>query len=193
MKKWKKNGTFDLLPKKEVIGLKKEYEKLNRVLCGIRSMEKLPQAIIVVDPKKEINAIKEARKLRIPVFGVVDTNCDPDDVDYVIPGNDDAVRSIKVMLGVLTNAICEANGLELVDYVSEDEKKDVSSKKEDKKSVVKEEIKVDETVLEELKEMEKVDELEAKTLSELKKIAKENKIKGYSSMKKDELIEILSK
>ena len=188
-----KNGTFDLLPKKEVIGLKKEYEKLNRVLCGIRSMEKLPQAIIVVDPKKEINAIKEARKLRIPVFGVVDTNCDPDDVDYVIPGNDDAVRSIKVMLGVLTNAICEANGLELVDYVSEDEKKDVSSKKEDKKSDVKEEIKVDETVLEELKEMEKVDELEAKTLSELKKIAKENKIKGYSSMKKDELIEILSK
>lgn len=188
-----KNGTFDLLPKKEVIGLKKEYEKLNRVLCGIRAMEKLPQAIIVVDPKKEINAIQEARKLRIPVFGVVDTNCDPDDVDYVIPGNDDAVRSIKVMLGVLTNAICEANGLELVDYVSEDEKKDVSSKKEDKKSDVKEEIKVDETVLEELKEMEKVDELEAKTLSELKKIAKENKIKGYSSMKKDELIEILSK
>lgn len=188
-----KNGTFDLLPKKEVIGLKKEYEKLNRVLCGIRAMEKLPQAIIVVDPKKEINAIKEARKLRIPVFGVVDTNCDPDDVDYVIPGNDDAVRSIKVMLGVLTNAICEANGLELVDYVSEDEKKDVSSKKEDKKSDVKEEIKVDETVLEELKEMEKIDELEAKTLSELKKIAKENKIKGYSSMKKDELIEILSK
>ena len=188
-----KNGTFDLLPKKEVIGLKKEYEKLNRVLCGIRAMEKLPQAIIVVDPKKEINAIKEARKLRIPVFGVVDTNCDPDDVDFVIPGNDDAVRSIKVMLGVLTNAICEANGLELVDYVSEEEKKDVSSKKEDKKSDVKEEIKVDETVLEELKEMEKVDELEAKTLSELKKIAKENKIKGYSSMKKDELIEILSK
>ena len=188
-----KNGTFDLLPKKEVIGLKKEYEKLNRVLCGIRAMEKLPQAIIVVDPKKEINAIKEARKLRIPVFGVVDTNCDPDDVDYVIPGNDDAVRSIKVMLGVLTNAICEANGLELVDYVSEDEKKETPTKKENKKSDAKEEIKVDETVLEELKEMEKVDELEAKTLSELKKIAKENKIKGYSSMKKDELIEILSK
>lgn len=188
-----KNGTFDLLPKKEVIGLKKEYEKLNRVLCGIRSMEKLPQAIIVVDPKKEINAIKEARKLRIPVFGVVDTNCDPDDVDFVIPGNDDAVRSIKVMLGVLTNAICEANGLELVDYVSEDEKKETPTKKENKKSDAKEEIKVDETVLEELKEMEKVDELEAKTLSELKKIAKENKIKGYSSMKKDELIEILSK
>ncbi len=197
IEKMEADGTFELLPKKEVIGLKKEYEKLNRVLCGIRNMEKLPQAIIVVDPKKEINAIKEARKLRIPVFGIVDTNCDPDDVDYVIPGNDDAVRSIKVMLGVLTNAICEANGLELVDYVSEDEKKEDKETKKEKKEVKqedqKEEVKVDETVLEEIKEMEKADELESKTLSELKKLAKENKIKGYSTMKKDELIERLSK
>ena len=197
IEKMEADGTFELLPKKEVIGLKKEYEKLNRVLCGIRNMDKLPQAIIVVDPKKEINAIKEARKLRIPVFGIVDTNCDPDDVDFVIPGNDDAVRSIKVMLGVLTNAICEANGLELVDYVSEDEKKEDKETKKEKKEVkqeeTKEEVKVDETVLEEIKEMEKVDELESKTLSELKKLAKENKIKGYSTMKKDELIEMLSK
>mgnify|MGYP000789516799 FL=1 len=192
IEKMEADGTFELLPKKEVIGLKKEYEKLNRVLCGIRNMDKLPQAIIVVDPKKEINAIKEARKLRIPVFGIVDTNCDPDDVDFVIPGNDDAVRSIKVMLGVLTNAICEANGLELVDYVSEDEKKEDKETKKEKKEVkqeeTKEEVKVDETVLEEIKEMEKVDELESKTLSELKKLAKENKIKGYSTMKKDELL-----
>ena len=197
IEKMEADGTFELLPKKEVIGLKKEYEKLNRVLCGIRNMEKLPQAIIVVDPKKEINAIKEARKLRIPVFGIVDTNCDPDDVDYVIPGNDDAVRSIKVMLGVLTNAICEANGLELVDYVSEDDKKEDKETKKEKTEVkqeeIREEVKVDETVLEEIKEMEKVDELESKTLSELKKLAKENKIKGYSTMKKDELIEMLSK
>ena len=197
IEKMEADGTFELLPKKEVIGLKKEYEKLNRVLCGIRNMEKLPQAIIVVYPKKEINAIKEARKLRIPVFGIVDTNCDPDDVDFVIPGNDDAVRSIKVMLGVLTNAICEANGLELVDYVSEDDKKEDKETKKEKKEVKQEEkteeVKVDETVLEEIKEMVHVDELESKTLSELKKLAKENKIKGYSTMKKDELIEMLSK
>ncbi len=185
-----KNGTFEVLPKKEVIGLKKEYEKLNKVLCGIRDMEKLPQALIIVDPKKEYNAIKEARKLKIPVFGVVDTNCDPDDVDYVIPGNDDAVRSIKVMLGVLTNAICEANGLELVDYTTEEEKK---TAEEVVKEVKEEKEVVAPDVIESVKEMEAIDELEAKTLTELKKIAKEKGIKGYSAMKKDEIVAALSK
>ena len=185
-----KNGVFDVLPKKEVIGLKKEYEKLNRVLCGIRDMEKIPQAIIIVDSKKEENAIREARKLNIPVFGLIDTNCDPDSLDYVIPGNDDAVRSIKVVLGALTNAICEARGLELVDYITEEEpQKDV--KKEEKKAnavEVKEEKK--EVVKEEVKEARKAD-LTDKTLAELKTMAKDKGLKGYSTMKKDELIKAL--
>ena len=181
-----KNGTFDVLPKKEVIGLKKEYEKLNKVLCGIRKMHKLPQAMIIVDPKKEINAIREARKLNIPVFGIVDTNCNPDDVDYVIPGNDDAVRSVKLVLGVLNNAICEANGLEVIDYVTEDDKKGKKEKNEKKV----EDKKVVETVVEETKE-EKTD-LSSKTLAELKAMAKESGIKGYSTMKKEDLIKALN-
>lgn len=187
-----KNGTFEVLPKKEVIGLKKEYEKLNRLLSGIRGMVKIPQALIIVDPKKEINAIREARKLNIPVFGLVDTNCDPDDVDYVIPGNDDAVRSVKVILGVLNNAICEANNLEMVDYVTEEDKK-----KEKKEATTEENNtpimeKALETEVEEVKEIaeeeQKEEDLSKKTLAELKNIAKERNIKGYSTMKKDELI-----
>ena len=118
-----KNGTFDKLPKKEVVGLKKEYDKLNKTLCGIREMERLPKAIIIVDSTKEYNAIREANKLGIPVFGLIDTNCDPDGIDYVIPGNDDAVKSVKVVIGSLTNAIAEAVGAEIIDYVTEDEKK----------------------------------------------------------------------
>ena len=117
------DGTFDLLPKKEVVGLKKEYEKLNKILCGIREMHKLPDALYIVDPSKEEIAIREARKLHIPVFGIVDTNCDPDMVDYVIPANDDAIRAVKLITGVMANAIVEANGGKIVDYVKEDDKK----------------------------------------------------------------------
>ena len=96
IEKMEENGTFDLLPKKEVIKIKKEYDKLHTYFEGVRNMKRIPDAMIIVDPKKEANAIKEAHKLNIPVFGLVDTNCDPEVVDYVIPANDDAVRSIKL-------------------------------------------------------------------------------------------------
>lgn len=101
------DGTFDVLPKKEVIELKNEREKLEKFLGGIKTMTKLPGAIFVVDPKKERIAILEAKRLNIPVVGVVDTNCDPDDADYIIPGNDDAIRAVALLAQTAANAILE--------------------------------------------------------------------------------------
>ena len=189
IEKMEKDGTFDKLPKKEVINLKKEYEKLNKNLCGIREMTKLPQAIIIVDSTKEYNAIREARKLHIPVFGLIDTNCDPDDVDYVLPGNDDAVRSIKVVLGSLTNAIIEANGGTIIDYVSEDDRKVSKEKKEQKKE--RKEVKEETTIVEEVKEEKPELDLNILTVAELRELAKKREVKGYSKIKKEELIENL--
>ena len=101
------DGTFDLLPKKEVIKLNLEIEKLEKFLGGIKNMKKLPGALFIVDPRKERNAIAEARKLHIPIVAIVDTNCDPDEVDYVIPGNDDAIRAIRLIAATMANAVVE--------------------------------------------------------------------------------------
>ncbi len=234
IEKMEQDGTFDLLPKKEVIGLRKEYDKLNKLLCGIREMTKLPDALYIVDPSKEVIAIKEARKLHIPVFGIVDTNCDPDMVDYVIPGNDDAIRAVKLITGVMANAIVEANGGKIVDYVKDDDKKEDSAEaimeravesvkrkdskrldgnktnnekfhgnknvNDNKKSFDKKEVKNEhpkkEIAKEEVVENVNVEEKATKdlstlTVSELREMAKSKEIKGYSTMKKAELLEAL--
>ena len=221
------DGVFEVLPKKEVAKIKKEYEKLNRNLRGIRNMKRLPGALIIVDPREEEIAIKEARKLKIPVFGIVDTNCDPDMVDYVIPANDDAVRAVKLVIGALTNAVAEVNGNEIMDCVSpEDQKKDakketkkeekqevkeekkVETKKEEKQEVKEEKPAKKETKKEEKEEVKKEkkeaktetkkttkkaekEDLSSKTLTELKAIAKEKGLKGYSTMKKADLVAAL--
>jgi len=227
IEKMETDGTFEALPKKEVIKIRKEYDKLNKNLRGIREMKRMPQALVIVDPREEAIAIKEAHILGIPVFGVVDTNCDPDDVDYVIPGNDDAVRSVKLLIGALTNAIAEVNGNEIIDYVTDEDKnkvekpktkkeeveekveevkeeiktkkeeikKEVKEKKEEVKKEVKEKV---EEVKEEVKEKKTaakkaVEDFAALTLADLKAKAKEAGIKGYSTMKKADIIEALKK
>ena len=101
------DGTFDLLPKKEVVKLNLEIEKLEKFLGGIKTMKKIPAALFIVDPRKEKIAVAEAKKLNIPIVAIVDTNCDPDEVDYVIPGNDDAIRAVKLIAGTIANAIIE--------------------------------------------------------------------------------------
>ena len=121
------DGTFDVLPKKEVIALRKELDKLQKNLGGIKEMKKLPNALFVVDPKVEHNAVAEAKILGIPVFGIVDTNCDPDEVDHVIPANDDAIRAVKLIVAAMADAICEAKGEPTtVAFVKDEEEKEVT-------------------------------------------------------------------
>ena len=103
------DGTFDVLPKKEVIKLRKEWDKLERNLGGIKEMKDLPEVIFVVDPKKEHICIEEAHILHIPLVGIVDTNCDPEELDHVIPGNDDAIRAVKLIVSTMADAVIEAN------------------------------------------------------------------------------------
>jgi len=114
IERMREDGTFDVLPKKEVVGLNKELERLEKFLGGIKDMERLPDALFVVDPRKERIAIAEARKLKIPVIAIVDTNCDPDEVDVVIPGNDDAIRAVKLLTAKIADAVVEANQGETV-------------------------------------------------------------------------------
>ena len=133
LEKMQEDGTFEVLPKKEVILLKKEMEKLERNLGGIKDMEELPGVIFLVDPKKERIAILEARKLDIPVIGLVDTNCNPEDVDYAIPGNDDAIRAVKLIADVMANAVIEGRQGESFENAEE---QDISEEATDMEQVV---------------------------------------------------------
>ena len=108
LRKMEEDGTFEILPKKEVIGLRGEIEKLEKFLGGIKDMKKIPGAMFIVDPRKERIAVAEAKKLNIPIIAIVDTNCDPDEIDAVIPGNDDAIRAVKLISEVIANAVLEA-------------------------------------------------------------------------------------
>ncbi|MBQ1186670.1 MAG: 30S ribosomal protein S2, partial [Clostridia bacterium] len=108
LRKMEADGTFDMLPKKEVIGLQGEIEKLEKFLGGVKDMKKIPAAMFIVDPRKERIAVAEAKKLNIPIIAIVDTNCDPDEIDAVIPGNDDAIRAVKLIAETMANAVIEA-------------------------------------------------------------------------------------
>ena len=121
LRKMEEDGTFALLPKKEVSKLTLEIEKLEKFLGGIKTMKKLPGALFIVDPRKEKIAVAEAKKLNIPIVAIVDTNCDPDEVDYVIPGNDDAIRAVKLIAGAMANAIIEGRQGEQVEAEAAEE------------------------------------------------------------------------
>lgn len=132
LEQMKEDGTFALLPKKEVAKLFKEMADLEKNLGGIKTMEQLPSAVFIVDPRKEKNAVAEARKLGIPVISIVDTNCDPDDADYIIPGNDDAIRAIKLITSVIADAVIEGRQGEateeaIAEITAAEEEEDVES------------------------------------------------------------------
>jgi len=131
LKKMEEDGTFELLPKKEVIKLRAEKDRLEKYLGGIKEMKRLPGALFVVDPRKERIAIAEAKKLNIPVVAIVDTNCDPEEIDYVIPGNDDAIRAVKLITSTIANAVLEGRQGEQFGVVEEKEEKAQQEEKEE--------------------------------------------------------------
>lgn len=215
-----KDGTFDVLPKKEVVQLRKDIARLEKFFGGIKEMRQVPQALFIIDPKKEKNAILEARKLDIPVFGIIDTNCDPEDLDYIIPANDDALRSINLITGVMADAVVEAQNAQQSNQETEDVKpeqpkqtvKKVEVKKEEtkapkkeskpvivkvsntpEKKEVKEVKETNETVKEQVKDNDQTlqEKLESHTVAELREMAKENDLSNYSRLRKAELIELI--
>ena len=167
------NGTFEVLPKKEVILIKKEKEKLDKFFTGIKDMTEIPQAMVVVDPKTEHNAVAEARKLNIPIFGLVDTNCDPDDVDYVIPANDDAVRSVKLIVATLANAVVEANGGTpiVIEFPEEPEEKPERKPRQVKEGAPRKERKPRQVKAEETTEEVKTEEEKAEEVAPVEEVA----------------------
>ena len=211
--KMEEDGTFDVLPKKEVLKLVHERNKLERNLGGIKEMKKLPDALFIVDPNKEVNAILEARKLNIPIISIVDTNCDPDLIDYVIPANDDAIRAVALIANVMANAVIEAQGGFVEKYDDDEDvtqeaprerkpKQDRKPREERKPAPKKEaeapkvEVKVDEPkVVKEEKTEVKAKKAEVDyskmTVAELKDIARENELVGYSTLRKAELIDFI--
>ncbi|NLK12692.1 MAG: 30S ribosomal protein S2 [Candidatus Phytoplasma sp.] len=207
--KQEEDGIWAKLPKKEVAQLLRKRDRLEKFLGGIKDMKDIPQALFVVDPRKEEIAVAEARKLGIKVFGIVDTNCDPDLVDHVIPANDDAIRAVKLVSWVMANAIIEANGGVVEKFEDEEapakpapkraprEQKEFKENKTEKpvKKEVKEEKVVEEAPKKETKapkkaKVETVD-YDAMTVAELREMAKNRELKGYSTLRKAELIELL--
>ncbi|MCF6410596.1 30S ribosomal protein S2 [Pseudalkalibacillus salsuginis] len=127
LEKMQEDGTFDVLPKKEVILLKKEMDRLEKFLGGIKDMNSLPDVLFVIDPRKERIAIAEARKLNIPIVAIVDTNCDPDEVDVIIPGNDDAIRAVKLLTSKMADAVVEANQGSAEEAASNEEEAEINA------------------------------------------------------------------